>query len=140
MVNRFDNLSLEEMLDREAEARTAADELRLAIFKRLLAGCPVKIGYVYRFNDQVLPRRIGKEFLVCGLRAENFSLSVAGYAPKYAVGVHGFNALKNSSAGDGFGIKPHVVRGWEVLDISSGRVGPREELLKYAKIVEKSNG
>lgn len=135
MVDRFANLSLEQLLEREAEARAEAGELAKAIKARLMAECPIKIGCIYRFTAEALPWKRGKEFLVGGLRAKNFALF--GYRPRYAVGVHGFNALKNSSVGDGFGIKPHVLQDWRLLDVASERAGPRPELVKYAEMVRK---
>jgi hypothetical protein len=131
MPDRFDNISLDDLLARAAEARAEGDALVRAIKRRLMAECPVKIGKIYRYVPDALPWFRGKDFLVCALRVDNFASF--NTVPRYAVGVHGFNALKNSSAGDGFGIKPHVLQDWHLLDIDSERDGPRPQLVEYAR-------
>lgn len=133
VANRFDNVSLDDLLNRAEEVRLESEQLVAAIKERLLAECPVKIGCIYRFTAEALPWRRGKEFLVCGRRAENFAFFNS--RPRYAVGIHGFNALKSSTAGDGFGIKAHVLRDWRLLDIGSERAGPRPDLVKYAAMI-----
>lgn len=132
-MDRFGNLSLEQLLERDREARADIDALRKAIEARLLAECPIKIGKVYRFGagEAVLPWKRGKEFLVCSLRVDNFASFL--HVPRYAVGIHGFNALKRSTAGDGFGIKASVLQSWRLLDLSSERDGPRPELVEFAR-------
>ncbi len=127
--NRFDNLSTEDLLKREAEARAEAKQLAEALKARLLAECPLRIGHVYAFGPETL--RPGLEFLVCGLVPDNFS--PFGDHPRYAVGVHGYRANAKSTAGDGFGIKASVVQDWRVFDLSTERPGPRPSLLEYGE-------
>ena len=121
-MNRFDNLSLAELFEREAEARKEAEVIADALKNRLLAECPLQIGMVYRFNKDALWH--GIEFLVCSLRPDAYWLS-SRRSPRYFLGVHGFRANKKSTARDGFGIRPHVIQNWSLFDLSSERVGPR---------------
>lgn len=113
MADRFDNVPLDDFLTREADARAEALALAETIKRRLVAECPVKVGCVYRFGAQALPWRVGREFLVCSVRADNSGIFRG--AARYAAGIHGYNALKSSSAVDGFGIKPHVLQDWRLL-------------------------
>lgn len=133
MPDRFANLSLEQLVEREAEARAEVEAVAKALKARLVAECPVKIGCIYRFTDEALPWRRGKEFLVCAIRAENFSL----FGGDFAAGIHGYSALKNSTAGDGFGIRATLLRDWRVLDIATERPGHRAGLVEYAALVAK---
>lgn len=121
MTNRFDNLSLEDLFEREREARAEADEVAEALKARLLAECPLQKGMVYRFTDEAL--WANTEFLVCSLRPDSYWLG--GFERRYYLGVHGFRATKKSTVGDGFGRRPCVVRDWKILDLASARNGPR---------------
>lgn len=131
--NRFDNLSLEELVEREQEAQTEANAVADALKARLLMECPLKIGMVYTIKSEAL--WAGVDFLICSLRPDSFWLG--GNRHRFYLGVHGYRANKRSTAGDGFGIKPHVIRNWKLLDVTTEREGPRSSLVEYAKIQAK---
>lgn len=63
MGDRFDNVSTEELLKREAETRREFEELKKAVAARLIAECPAKIGKVYR------TKRLGRWLLVMYIKA-----------------------------------------------------------------------
>lgn len=119
LANRFDNLSTDELREREKEARAEAAVITDALKARLLSECPIRVGMAYRVNGDM--PSAGKEFLVCSRRTENF-----GYTEtRYAVGIHGFLSNKYSTTRDGFGRRVSIIRDWTVLDLASERVGPR---------------
>lgn len=122
MISRFDNLSLDELIAREREQRAESDIVAEALKARLLAECPLRNGMIYRFVPDALWGQT--DFLVCSLRPDSYWLG--GGERYFYLGVHGFRPTKRSTAGDGFGLRPSVVRDWRLFDLSSAREGPRK--------------
>lgn len=133
MTGRFDNLSLEQLVEREREAYAEHKAIADALQAAMLAECPLKVGFVYRFGPDAAWMRVGVEFLVCSLRPDREAFS---RPPRYYLGVHGFLATKRSTAGDGFGRSAKVIRDWRVFDLASERPSPRASLQSAAEIAE----
>jgi len=123
LANRFNNLSNEDLIEREEELRAEREAVIAALTQRLIAACPAEIGKVYRFRNDLVshskPR--GKRFLVGYLTVEKPRWN----GDKWHVNVQGFVSNPRSTTGDGFNRKNHVLHGWGKLELDSAEPGPR---------------
>lgn len=101
-ISALDNLSIDQLLERERETRAAHDGVVEVIKARLLADCPVKVGCTYLITGKKMTRR---RMLVV-VRHVKTNWYEAG---EFRVRVEGPLANAKSLCGDGFNIRPQVV-------------------------------
>lgn len=128
LANRFDNLSVEDLIAREEETRVEREAVIAALKQRLLTACPVEIGKVYRFRKGLMnahgkPSWLRTRRLLVGyLTVEKPHWS----SDQWHVNVQGFLSNPRSTTGDGYNRKSFVLHSWDKLDLSSAENGPRQ--------------
>lgn len=107
MTDRFDNLSLADLVSREAEARSDAYQLRTALRDRLVAEALelIEIGVVYRVAHG---RLAGRLMWVEGINAGVDGVDFRGTNPWIVWAWGRMNG--KSAAGDGWTIRRQNVR------------------------------